>query len=327
MEITESTYNRNHIHSLSLLRGLASLVVCFFHLKLFVWKDENPNKLVEFFGVGNNGVVMFFVISGFVIPYSMYVKQYSISKFWKFLAKRTIRIEPPYIICIFILFFWRYYTYQNVWGGEKPIFDYTQFFLNITYLAPFFHVEWINIIFWTLAIEFQFYILTGLLFDLMMKNRWYKFSVFAVILAIGFIVPDRYLTLFDNYAYFIIGFQAFLYFIKKIKLSELLLSILFCLGFIYMYKEPAAVCYAAFTVAGIFLLNYNWKYGTFLGDISYSLYLSHGLVGGSIIMFANQGVPRSLVFAFAVFNCIGAAWLYYYFVEKRFLELSKKIKY
>ena len=164
--------DKGTIHSLTLLRAIAALMVCLFHFRGYLWHDENPNMFVKSLNYGYLGVIMFFVISGFVIPYSMYVKKYQLKHFFQFLLKRTIRIEPPYIIYVFLLMAANYYTLVYLWGMPYPT-TLKQFFLNITYLAPFFKVQWINIIFWTLAVEFQFYILTGLVYNIFVNKRFF----------------------------------------------------------------------------------------------------------------------------------------------------------
>lgn len=313
------------LESLNWLRGIASFLVCIFHFKLFVWKDETSNVILSFCNYGHNGVIIFFIISGFVIPYSMYVKNYSLKCFFKYILKRSIRIEPPYIIAILLMFLWGWYARTKIWQTPFEI-DWSQFLLNITYLAPFTKAGWINVIFWTLAIEFQFYILTGLIFNLLMKGAGYKYSLFVIMLAIGFVVPEQYQTIFNFYIYFIIGFQSFLFFVKKITALEFIISMIGALSFVYFFKNGGAVPFAIFAVAGIFLLNYKWQVASFFGNISYSLYLTHGLIGGNIVLFTHE-LPRSFLFGVMLFNAICFAWIFYYVVERRFLIFSKKIRY
>src|ERR1035441_2897196 len=43
------------------------------------------------------GVEIFFVISGFIIPYSLYKAGYRVSDFTRFLLKRIARLDPPYL--------------------------------------------------------------------------------------------------------------------------------------------------------------------------------------------------------------------------------------
>lgn len=328
LEITTPTPTKpSTIYGLSWMRGIASLLVCLFHVKKYIWEGSSPSLLTDFFGYGDFGVIMFFVISGFVIPYSMYQKNYTFDKFFRFLAKRTVRIEPPYVLFVLLWLTWSWYCNKYIWHGTPTFMNVKQFFLNITYLAPFFHVKWINIVFWTLAIEFQFYILTGLLYPLMMKGRWHKYLVYLPILAIGFIIPDEYLTIFHNYIYFIIGFQTFLYFTKNIKLSEFTISVLLAFVYVIVFKKTIAIPFILVTIGGVFFLDFKWKYAMFLSDISYSLYLTHGLIAANLVYFLDDDLPKYFVLTVVMANTLGFAWLFYYFVEKRFLNLSKKIKY
>ncbi|MDR3715393.1 MAG: acyltransferase family protein, partial [Puia sp.] len=83
------------ISSIELLRGIASAMVCYFHLARGNERYLPDTSIVRRMGDwGWTGVEIFFVISGFVIPYSMFVKNYSAGNFLAFLKKRIIRIEP-----------------------------------------------------------------------------------------------------------------------------------------------------------------------------------------------------------------------------------------
>ena len=79
------------------LRGIASLAVCWFHL-------TTGNGLFKGSVLGQSGaygwlgVEAFFVISGFIIPYTMLAGGYRPSNFLAFLAKRIVRVDPPYIV-------------------------------------------------------------------------------------------------------------------------------------------------------------------------------------------------------------------------------------
>ncbi|MBL0103232.1 MAG: acyltransferase [Bacteroidetes bacterium] len=322
----EKSENAN-IYSLDWLRGIASLMVCFFHVKKYIWQTDCPNLLTRIFQEGYLGVYMFFVISGFVIPYSMHAKNYSIQKFWRFVAKRTIRIEPPYVIFVLLLFLWNIILYYWKGWGSFSLFSLKDFLLNITYLVPFFKSKWILIIFWTLAVEFQFYILTGLLYDSLMKNHFIRYALYITLLGLGILIPEKYTTVFNNYIYFLIGFQTFLFYTKQIKRSEYLLSTALSLIFIYFVELKIAVPVVAFTLLAIFFLNYKTKISDFFGKISYSLYLTHGLAGGAVAVFTVTRMLPWFRFSLAIMVSIAFAFIYFLLVEKIFLKWSKKIKY
>ncbi|MBL7922696.1 MAG: acyltransferase [Bacteroidia bacterium] len=315
------------VHGLSWLRGLASLMVCFFHVKKYIWKEVNPDLFTRLCMEGYLGVYVFFVISGFVIPYSMHAKQYTVSKFFRFLAKRMLRIEPPYVIFVLILFVWTWGLYHWKGWGKPCLYDARQFLLNITYLAPFFQVKWISLIFWTLAVEFQFYILTGLSFGLMMKGRTYRYPLMLLFTALGFVIPESYLTVFNNYVYFLVGFQSFLFYTGNIKWKEYLLSLCCALVYTWFFELEMAVPFVLLTLAGIHFLNYRSWLSDFLGNISYSLYLTHGLAGGAVAIFSIGVMNATWTFVTAIAVSILVAWMYYTLVEKPFLRWSKRLKY
>ncbi|MEO6725174.1 MAG: acyltransferase family protein [Blastocatellia bacterium] len=92
--------NTKRIHTLDALRGIASLAVCWFHLT-----NGNPAFLPDGWlklsgKFGWLGVEMFFVISGFIIPFSMRRAGYSIGDFPRFILKRIVRLDPPYLVAI-----------------------------------------------------------------------------------------------------------------------------------------------------------------------------------------------------------------------------------
>jgi peptidoglycan/LPS O-acetylase OafA/YrhL len=314
------------IHSLTWLRAIAALMVCLFHFRAYIWHGENPNLFVKSLNYGYLGVIMFFVISGFVIPYSMYVKKYQLKHFFQFLLKRTIRIEPPYLIFTFILLLVNYYTIVYLWRLPNPT-TIKQFLLNITYLAPFFKVKWISIIFWTLAVEFQFYILTGLVYNIFVNKTIYKWIGFALLLALGLLVPDSYQTVLNYYIYFLIGFQVFMFYTKQISPTEFILSCILATGFILCFEEFESLPLVALTVLAILYFNYEHKLATFFGNISFSLYLSHCLVGGNMVIFTKKDWSKGVILMYILAGSIAFATIYYYLVERTFLRLSKRVRY
>ena len=84
---------------LNTLRALAALAVVLFHFLRTPNLIENQT-IYGVAGFGALGVHVFFVISGIVIPLSLVKGQYSYRKFGRFMWKRALRIEPPYLISI-----------------------------------------------------------------------------------------------------------------------------------------------------------------------------------------------------------------------------------
>lgn len=319
--------SNQHVPALNLLRGVAALMVCLFHCKKYIWPKNSPNDFFDFFEYGYLGVYIFFIVSGFVIPYSMYVNRYSITKFGQYLLKRTIRIEPPYIIFILLLFIWNIGVHHLRGWGSPTLFGIKQFLLNITYLAPLFHVKWIVIIFWTLGVEFQFYVLSGVTQDLYLKNRWIRYGMMAVFIVIGKLIPAHYYTVFNYYVFFAIGFQTFLRYVGHINWREFVATVLLLLVFVYAKEIPAALPFSLLTVAAILFIKRSTVVADFSGKISYSLYLTHGLAGGAMAIFMAGILSPITRFVVAVVVAIIFATIYYSTVERYFLVRSKRIRY
>jgi peptidoglycan/LPS O-acetylase OafA/YrhL len=162
-----------HIHSLDLLRGMAALMVVIVHFAGTGFLGESWITKVS--GYGQHGVVIFFVVSGFIIPYALSKKNYSRKNFKDFIIRRLIRLNPPYYISLFLTISFSYVV--SIVGmsasGHLPIFDFWKIFLHLTYLIPFTSETWYNNIYWTLAIEFQYYLLIGLLYPFIFINKYF----------------------------------------------------------------------------------------------------------------------------------------------------------
>lgn len=107
-----------YLSSLDLLRGLAALAVCYFH-----FTHGNPeflsksNVLYVSGRFGFLGVDVFFVISGFVIPYAMYRGSYNLKEFGAFLLIALIMIfvkfDKRYLVAALLPYFFITYFEFN----------------------------------------------------------------------------------------------------------------------------------------------------------------------------------------------------------------------
>lgn len=282
-----------------------------------------------FFDFVRYGLHIFFIISGFVITHSLISKHYEIRHYPKFMAKRLIRIQPTYLAVLAIGV--SYFMIRNILLPGNKVFDDIDGYhilAHVFYYVDFTDYKWVNIVFWTLAIEFQFYTVYALIFPLIKK---YRFILLILMLPSIFLV-HMYETALHHIAIFTIGIVMAFFYNKKITLKEFLFYILISSAVI-LYVHGLKIFLFTLPVYLIVLnpLKFPSKFLTFLGKISYSLFLVHTITAFSIINIAHR-FPKTL------FNKIGftlialivtiiASYLMYRFVEKPTAKLSKKITY
>jgi peptidoglycan/LPS O-acetylase OafA/YrhL len=323
---------KTYFPTINLLRGIAALMVCFYH---FILHTDSNGKLFQQGGTiekigehGINGVYVFFVISGFVIPFALLKSDFKISNIHRFLLKRLIRIEIPYIASILLIIsISLFYALKN---DTEFLFSIKQFALHLFYLIPFSSEEWYNVIYWTLAIEFQFYIIIALFFS-SLNNSNSKIVLTGILLfgASNFLGIDNRL-IFNYTLLFLPGILLFLF--KTNKISGKLVSILLIINTLSLIQihglEIAISC--ALTILAIQFLDINKKWTNKLGEISYSLYLTHGVIGGTFLyltarFFQHQN-ERILLLIPACFFSLLFAFLFWKLIEKPSKDKASRIK-
>ncbi|MEO7002025.1 MAG: acyltransferase [Ktedonobacterales bacterium] len=150
------------IAALDGLRAVAALSIVAFHTLLYMQFEYTPFSHA-IGGIWYNlasGVPLFFVLSGFLLflPYArsmLYGKSFPST--WGFYQRRALRILPAYYVCLFIVAPFRAPSpirplWQNI--GVHLLFIHDDF--------PLYNRD-LNGPFWTLAVEWQFYILLPLI--------------------------------------------------------------------------------------------------------------------------------------------------------------------
>ncbi len=311
-------------------------MVCFFH---FSWhKDESgllydEQNWLKYFGwQGHIGVYVFFVISGFVIPLSMWYGKYHIINFGRFLAKRMIRLHPPFMATLLVMAIMA--IAFAIKDGVPIVPDWSRIFHNFFLTAKFFDYAWYQDVYWTLAIEFQYYILIGLLFPLFTHTKTWV----SILLFIPFIYSAHWFdhltgkhVIFYHAPVFAMGIALFLYHIKKIKGWVLVVIIAAAMVDTRFEISPEVAVACSITAYAIVAIRFHNRWTDFLGNTSYSLYLTHGLTGGQFLFFTaryahNFWTQTALLFA-AILISVFFAWLFYLCIEKPSIRWSQRIKY
>ena len=330
--LTTPSAIRSEVKSVTMLRGLASTMVFGFHLFNLSSGYLGTESLWKLTYYGKFGVQFFFVISGFVINYSMLNAHYKLKDFPRFLMKRIIRIEPPYLIVVAMnLIFLLIRLKSGLARGAPYIPTWDQVLLHLGYLIPFSHYTWFSIVFWTLAIEFQFYLLFSLLFTPFVSTRLFRWLATAAFVALFFLSHSE-----SHFFYwspvFLLGINLALFKKEKIGQYELWSFAIMFLAIIFFKLGLVIFVFALLPFLTIlFEPELRITILQFLGKISYSLYLLHTLIAFFIInlgiRFANQFYQRIIFGILAVGLTIWGSWLLYRFVERPCQKWASSIKY
>jgi peptidoglycan/LPS O-acetylase OafA/YrhL len=131
-----------HIKTLTGLRGLAALIV-------FISHSANEGLLPIIFGngFGQIGVIIFFILSGFLMSHLYLHEKYIKNNIKKYIIARVGRVFPLYLTLIFISLFIVYFIDSSFYYHFNSKISVIQsvFFIS----APY--------VFWTIPVEVQFY--------------------------------------------------------------------------------------------------------------------------------------------------------------------------
>lgn len=191
------------ITNLDTLRFIAAALVVIHHIELYKTFYDLPNVWdIAFFKIiGKLAVVLFFVLSGFLITTLLLTEKDKTGtiNFKNFYVRRILRIWPVYYLIVFLGFFVYPYlpyfdipnkdVFPNVLENIIPnIFYYITIFANLG-LAIYKDVPYTSQT-WSLATEEQFYLLWPMLIAFLPKKHYIKAILGVIIgywlLKIGF---------------------------------------------------------------------------------------------------------------------------------------------
>jgi peptidoglycan/LPS O-acetylase OafA/YrhL len=155
-------HNR-HLPGLDGLRGIACLLVFFYHLR---WAAGDPPlrigsfDLLPIFKNCDVGVAIFFALSGLLLSLPFW-KAIDGGTQWPsfgpYLWRRACRIIPAYYACLIVIYLFE--------GGTYTLYGFIDFLLHATFLHTFSDQSYLSHYgpLWTIGIEFQFYLLLPML--------------------------------------------------------------------------------------------------------------------------------------------------------------------
>ncbi|MGB1294626.1 MAG: acyltransferase family protein [Flavobacteriales bacterium] len=352
------TNNRVYFPNLNGLRFIAAAMVILWHIEQFrdvLGLSSNYDFYPQQFG--KLGVVLFFVLSGFLISYLLFVEEKVHKTIFikEFYIRRILRIWPIYyLLLILSCFVFPYVDFLDYgWYNEKSMANknfllYFIFMPNFAVSLPFISQAW------SVGVEEQFYLIWPILMKYVKNKYVLLFSVIFIYLFTFIIIKENQQIHLLNKLYPIItwlkidcmaigGIFALLLFEKRKVLNFLYsksfqIFIYFITTVLLLSKEYFPFYQELFAILfGIIILNLasnpktiislESKKINYLGKISYGLYMYHPLVTLIIIKISiiyNFHENRLLVM-FLIFSLVILCSHYSYeYFEKFFIKRKHK---
>jgi peptidoglycan/LPS O-acetylase OafA/YrhL len=340
------------IANLDLIRAVAIVAVIIYHTVQMVGKDGFI-AIAKYTYVGQYGVDLFFVLSGFLIGQLYWREQ--IDRGYvdipRFILRRLLRTYPPYAIAMVV-------SFMPVWLIRHQAFDfgYLFFFQNYYERIPFFLVSW------SLCIEEHFYVF--LPFILYAIRQCKPTTVLVTLLVLASVSPLLRIALVNfndslpfgynltathfRFEGLILGVAAahiFTYFpsisqwlarpscnFSSIALSALLVPIVPALPTNFVYYIGQSLVALLFCLLVLSLASsrpISWakhKLVKFLAMLSYSIYLTHALVIHLVLLAANKlGMSSFVTWLVMVGTILAIGYVFYVVVEQNALRWRDRL--
>ena len=323
-------------------RGIAALLVMFHHY------TERYDSVVGHLGNwpvqslygGQFGVCMFFIFTGmFLMPSLIKSENYA-----KYLIKRANRLYPYYIPCVIITYVCMVSTPPHHPLSSR-VSSFGDFVVNLTMFQSYLGYNHVDGAYWTLAVQLIVYILMGGLFFILKKNikhfistviLWFGLDVLLSLYSIqGEVVPCQSLLIMTVIHLFVQGLLIWFITVEKnrkeriLALSILVISPLYSLFNFSMYYTIFNFC----LISIIYWVSVKkWDYNksnifTFLGSISFPMYLLHQNIGFLIIRYMETiGLTQEIFIFIPILIIILLSWGVTFFVEQYIIPLLCKIE-
>jgi peptidoglycan/LPS O-acetylase OafA/YrhL len=343
----------NAIRSMEGIRGFAVFLVFLVHYVTLIepWlsRASLTHEIAKnIHSIGNIGVDLFFVLSGYLI-YGMLIKKPT--EFRKYLYRRIQRIYPTFtvVFAVYLILSLVFTAESKIPGDWKSGLIFV--IQNYLLLPGLFDIQPIITVAWSLSYEFFYYLLIPLLISTLKLRNWprrYRTLLFfsaSLLLFYYFYYqsgPIRLLMFISGIVLYEVVTGGFLKNIPPLGLLALILAIIsipvsnyytvnIAIKYLLLYSLFFIFCLECFSTAGFTNRLFSLAYLRWLGNMSYSYYLIHGLCLKALFMALPKILPAShggelifwiLIIPSFVLTLLPATALFYW-VEKPF-SLQRK---
>ena len=328
-------------NALDFLRFIGVLLTLFAHIQLPSHNNEFAfivlTKLKLF---GNLGVLLFFVLSGYLVSGLIFkeIDKYGTFNVKRFLIRRGFKIYPSYYFAIILGILISFFAHNR--------YRLDQIFYESVFLCNYFKIknDWL----WSISVEEHFYFILSFLLFVLSKQKKMHFK-YIVLIYLSFILISGGSYIYNTYHYTFGKYNSHLHFhllfwgvllfyvntynrhrltfYYKYKGWFFIVSILLLIVFTLLKDEMSPISNVGFNLLkpiflGFILLyflempSFENKYiinlGATLGLYSYPIYLYHGYVN----QLSKRMIPSDLTYWIYLVSYVIASFVIGIFLSK-----------
>ncbi len=334
--------------ALHALRGAAALWVVLFHAWHFSGASDGP--LSGLMKLGWLGVHLFYALSAFLLG-RIYLQQRQ-SGHWRvgvFFKKRALRIFPAYHLQLLVILLLAALGVHYRWPSTSDLLAHVAMFFNL----PPTHTQPLNGVWWTLPVEFAFYLLLPALMWLMQRHGVWLLLLLGC--AVTWLYRGAFWSATQPPNAILVGQLpgVFIVFVLGLIAAQLTLhehwtrcgykTALAALGagalwgrvllhtdnywsgsLLMVFWESLNAAIIVVLIVALHRMQHVWlnnRLTQMLGDLSYGIYLWHLPV---MLLLKDRIQHTGALFCATLGGTLVLAWLSYHGLEKRCMRGTKK---
>lgn len=324
--MSENAGSKDRLLELDALRGLAALAVVLCH---YTSLCQELAVIPFSFHYGSYGPHLFFMISGFVIFMTLGRSKSATD----FVFSRFSRLFPVYWLAV--MFSTSIILYCHVPGFNVTI---AQLLGNLTMCQTWLRIPDIEVSYWTLGVELKFYGLMLMFFLFGRRLGIEKLSCVWLLSIVVFRFADLVIgiphvvatPIILDYAHlFIVGIMFFqLKFTGHSALRHALIAAALPMQFLAAGMESTLIVAGCIVVFYLFVAGKLKPLATrplvYLGNISYPLYLVHGVLGYAVIYWLHSySASPWLLLTLPILVAVCVAHVFTFYFERPALQLLR----
>ena len=327
------------LQSLDGIRGLAVLLVFLSHAS---GREISTLSWLNFHGIGIVGVYLFFVLSGYLLTRNLLLGQ-GVKEFY---IRRFFRIVPLYFAVLLMVFITQSYGYYSprylyVEGGAEGFLKHMLFVKG-------------DGVFWTLAAEFNFYLMLPLLVWVGSKfgSQWLAigastYFVWFLLALKGTLPPPKLVDIHHQGQFLDVLICGSIAAFVTRRLHEGLIAVLLvitiagtmvCVSKSFLwFNQPLyslrwmTLAYGVVFALSIISVSQGNRYMLavfsnpilrFMGVVGFGWYLLHFQVFQIVSAYIDPGAMRFLVATIAIASC---SWLAFVLIESPCMRIGKSL--